>query len=376
MRNVLWLTVSLSALLAGCSSEDTGEPPYAPTSGTSGGTSTGGGAGTAQAGGAAGSGGTAGSSTTAGAAGTAGTLAAGAGGGANGGGAGLAGGGSAGGSGDSSSGGATAGGGAGGGTAGDGAGGAAAGSDASGGVGGNAAGSSGAAGAAGSSGAVGTDPFAILVNYRPTGSLADGYDTWMNEEIGTPVVATEAVADGNINAPILVPPGVTYDGGGQTIEPSINGCNGGQGESQPPVFILVPGASLKNVTINPPGCDGIHMMGDNTLENIEWTDVGEDAASVRSYFPGGAINIIGGSANSAEDKVFQFNAPVQVHIRDFTATNISKLVRQNGGASFDMSVDLVNVRVSGCGEAVVRASSNCVYTHENVTADCPLWRDD
>ena len=381
MRNVLCVTVVVSTYLAGCSSEDTWQPST-PESGTSGTGATSAGRGSA------GSGGMAGSVSAGGAAGTVSTVAGTGGTAAGGAGAGN------GGSGGATSNGGVAGGGAGGVTAGGAAGvggtagvGAAAGADPSGGTAGTdgagtggagtgGAGTGGAAGAAGTGSVDPNDPFAILVKYRPSGSRGEDYDDWMNEEIGTPVVATAAVADGNIEAPILVPEGVIYDGGGQSIRPSIPGCDGSQGESQPPVFILVPGAGVKNVTIEPPACDGIHMLGDNTLENIEWTDVGEDAASVRSYFPGGSIDITGGSARSADDKVFQFNAPVQVTITDFTATDISKLVRQNGGEDFEMSVHLVDVNVSDCGEAVVRAGPNCEFTHENVTADCDLWRDD
>jgi hypothetical protein len=392
MRNVLCLTVVVSTYLAGCSSEDTWQPPSTPQSGTSG-------TGATSAGrGGAGSGGMAGSVSAGGAAGTVGTVAGTGGtaaGGASAGNAGSGGATSNGGVAGVGTGGVTGGGAAGvGGTAG---GGAAAGADTSGGTAGTdgagtggvgtggtgtdgaGTGGAGTAGAAGTAGTVSVDPndpFAILVKYRPTGSRGEDYDDWMNEEIGTPVVATAAVEDGSIEAPILVPEGAIYDGGGQRIRPSIPGCDGSQGESQPPVFILVPGAGVKNVTIEPPACDGIHMLGDNTLENIEWTDVGEDAASVRSYFPGGAIDITGGSARSADDKVFQFNAPVQVTITDFTATDISKLIRQNGGEDFEMSVHLVDVNVSDCGEAVVRAGPNCEFTHENVTADCDLWRDD
>jgi hypothetical protein len=229
-------------------------------------------------------------------------------------------------------------------------------------------------GSGGSGGAL-EDAKTILTRIREKSSNKGAYDDWMNDEIGTPTVAT-SLTNGKISAPVLVPEGATFDGKGMTITPSIPGCTGSQTESQPPVFILTPGATLKNVTISPPACDGVHMMGNNTLENVVWPDVGEDAASVRSYFPGGRITITGGSANSADDKVFQFNAPVQVTISNFKASNISKLVRQNGGEDFAMSVTLNNVTVTGCGEAVVRASENCVFKSSNVTADCPLWADD
>lgn len=235
-------------------------------------------------------------------------------------------------------------------------------------------GSGGTAGGGGSGGAL-EDAKTILTRIREKSSNKSNYDKWMNDEIGTPQVAT-SLTNGKITAPILVPEGATFDGKGMTITPNIPGCSGTQTESQPPVFILTPGASVKNVTISPPACDGIHMMGDNTVDTVVWTDVGEDAASVRSYFPGGKITIRGGSANSADDKVFQFNAPVQVTISNFRATNIAKLVRQNGGETFPMSVSLSNVTVTGCDEAVVYASKNCTLTQSGVTADCPVWKLD
>ncbi|WP_437932710.1 pectate lyase [Sorangium sp. So ce291] len=73
-----------------------------------------------------------------------------------------------------------------------------------------------------------------------------------------------------------------------------------------PFFLIAPGASVKNVTITYPGCEGIHMMGDNALENITSDHLGEDAASVRSYFPGGAILIKDSKGFKAADKMTKF----------------------------------------------------------------------
>ncbi|MGK3990811.1 pectate lyase [Sorangium sp. So ce136] len=60
------------------------------------------------------------------------------------------------------------------------------------------------------------------------------------------------------------------------------------------------------MTITYPGCQGIHMMGDNALENITSDHLGEDAASVRSYFPGGAILIKDSKGFKAADKMTKF----------------------------------------------------------------------
>ncbi len=81
-----------------------------------------------------------------------------------------------------------------------------------------------------------------------------------------------------ITQTIVVPPNTIYDGGGEvlTADPTAMNCDlteGEQAESQRPYFLLAPGASLRNVTINYLGCEGVHMMGDNILDNITWVDV-------------------------------------------------------------------------------------------------------
>ena len=57
--------------------------------------------------------------------------------------------------------------------------------------------------------------------------------------------------------------------------------DGGQSESQDPIFDLAAGATLKNVIIGAPAGDGVHCDGDCTLINVWWEDVGEDAATFR-----------------------------------------------------------------------------------------------
>ncbi|WP_033368065.1 pectate lyase, partial [Dactylosporangium aurantiacum] len=92
--------------------------------------------------------------------------------------------------------------------------------------------------------------------------------------------------------------------------------DGGQGESQDPVFELANGATIKNVIIGAPAGDGIHCLGTCTIQNVWWEDVGEDAATFLGT-SGGTSYVIGGGARSASDKVFQHNGNGTVNISGF-----------------------------------------------------------
>ncbi|MGC4088096.1 MAG: pectate lyase [Polyangiaceae bacterium] len=167
----------------------------------------------------------------------------------------------------------------------------------------------------------------------------------------------------------MVPPCAVYDGKGERLTAQGMG-DGSQNEGQKPLFILTPGAGIKNVKIAAPGCEGIHMMGNNTVDSITWEDVGEDAASVRSYFPGGKISITNGSAKSAADKTFQFNAPCDVTIKNFTANDIGKLARQNGGKDFPLTITLDTVTANNVKDAVVMSDSpQCIVRYHALTTD-------
>ena len=121
--------------------------------------------------------------------------------------------------------------------------------------------------------------------------------------------------------------------------------DGGQGESQDPVFELAPGATIQNVILGAPSGDGIHCEGNCTIRNVWWEDVGEDAATFRG---GTNYYVIGGGARAASDKVFQHNGPGTVHISGFYAENIGKLYRACGNCSTSYQrhvvVDNVTVR--------------------------------
>ncbi|AEM73874.1 pectate lyase [Caldicellulosiruptor acetigenus] len=167
---------------------------------------------------------------------------------------------------------------------------------------------------------------------------------------------------------IVVKAGQTYDGKGVKIIAQGMG-DGSQSENQKPIFKLEKGAKLKNVIIGAPGCDGIHCYGDNVIENVMWEDVGEDALTVKGE---GVVEVIGGSAKEAADKVFQLNAPCTFKVKNFTATNIGKLVRQNGGTTFKVVIYLENVTLNNVKSCVAKSDSPVseLWYHNLVVNNC------
>ncbi|MEV7328908.1 pectate lyase [Micromonospora sp. NPDC093244] len=119
----------------------------------------------------------------------------------------------------------------------------------------------------------------------------------------------------------------TFDGG---LRRYYGIGDGGQSESQDPMFELAAGATLRNVIIGAPAGDGVHCEGNCTLVNVWWEDVGEDAATFRG---GTTYTVDGGGARSASDKVFQHNGSGTVYIRNFRVENAGKLYRACGNCS-------------------------------------------
>ncbi|MFC4534534.1 pectate lyase [Sphaerisporangium dianthi] len=128
-----------------------------------------------------------------------------------------------------------------------------------------------------------------------------------------------------VNATIQV--SGTFDGG---MKRYYGIGDGGQSESQDPMFELAPGATIKNVIIGAPAGDGVHCNGNCTIQNVWWEDVGEDAAT---FLGGSDYYVTGGGAKSGADKVFQHNGPGTVHISGFFVGSSGKLYRACGNCS-------------------------------------------
>ncbi|KAE8559548.1 MULTISPECIES: pectate lyase [Paenibacillus] len=156
-----------------------------------------------------------------------------------------------------------------------------------------------------------------------------------------------------VHKTILVKAGEVYDGKGKTVvaDPDTLG-DGSQKEAQKPIFKLENNATLKNVIIAAPAADGVHVYGNGTISNVTWEDVGEDALTLKEP---GTVNITGGGAYHAYDKVFQINAEGTINIKNFRADDIGKLVRQLGGSTFRVNMTLDNSDISNVKDSILRS---------------------
>lgn len=134
-----------------------------------------------------------------------------------------------------------------------------------------------------------------------------------------------ATATVPLTATYVVPANTVFDGGNQRY----NLSGGSQAEGQPPVFELQEGASVKNVIIGPLAADGIHCLGNCTLDHVWWEDIGEDAATALGPV-GTVMNITCGAAYKGSDKTFQHNGRGEMHISNFYVGTAGKLYRSCG----------------------------------------------
>lgn len=128
-----------------------------------------------------------------------------------------------------------------------------------------------------------------------------------------------------LTAPIVVGAGQVFDGGNRRY----NLSGGDQDEGQPPVFEVQNGGRVQNVIIGPLAADGIHCLGNCTLDHVWWEDIGEDAATALGG-AGTVMTIRCGAAFNGSDKTFQFNGRGEMHISNFFVSRSGKLVRSCG----------------------------------------------
>lgn len=123
----------------------------------------------------------------------------------------------------------------------------------------------------------------------------------------------------------VVEAGEVFDG----LNKRYNFTGGGQSEGQPPVFRVLEGGAVKNVIIGSLAADGIHCLGNCSLDHVWWEDIGEDAATAMG--PAGTImSITCGAAFNGSDKTFQFNGRGELHISQFYVQSSGKLARTCG----------------------------------------------
>ncbi|EGZ11664.1 hypothetical protein PHYSODRAFT_336175 [Phytophthora sojae] len=135
-----------------------------------------------------------------------------------------------------------------------------------------------------------------------------------------------------LSEPYTVKKGEVFDGGMKTYQRSNVKC-GGQAESgwQTAVFMVEPGATLKNVIIGKDQMEGVHCEQSGcTIQNVWWDDVCEDALSIKGGSASSVSKVVGGGARSADDKVVQHNGLGSVSIEGFYVQDFGKLYRSCG----------------------------------------------
>lgn len=158
-----------------------------------------------------------------------------------------------------------------------------------------------------------------------------------------------------VNSTIEVGAGRTFDGECKCYKANaVTLGNGNQDEDQKPVFRLNNGAKLMNVVLGSPAADGIHCYGNVELENIVWTDVGEDALTIKEE---GTVTLNRGYAANGEDKIFQINAASTFRVSNFTANRAGKFIRQNGNTTFYIEAIIDSCDIANMDECIFRTDS-------------------
>ena len=158
----------------------------------------------------------------------------------------------------------------------------------------------------------------------------------------------------SITATILITSG-TYDGGCRTFNPSGALGDGSQEEGQDPAFRVENGATLRNAILGNNGVDGVHFYNGGNLQNFRWTNVGEDAFTIKSS---GTVNVSGVTGVNSEDKFAQVNAASTLNVSNCIVDNAGKFLRQNGGTTFRVVVNVDRCRISNMGEGIFRTDSS------------------
>ncbi len=189
------------------------------------------------------------------------------------------------------------------------------------------------------------------------GSMGSGSST----STGTIPTSIPSATDTETRSSTTSLPAGVHDFGNRRI--GVQNPKGCDGESQPAVFELADGATLRNVIIagGTPGANGVVCKGNCTLENVYWEDVCEDAAT--NSKDGATMTINRVIARNASDKVFQHNAKggSRTVIKNSYLSSFGKVWRSCGDCTANggpRHVEISNVRVEGVGSSVAGANQN------------------
>ena len=130
------------------------------------------------------------------------------------------------------------------------------------------------------------------------------------------------------------------------------------------------GATLRNAILGNNGVDGVHFYNGGNLQNFRWTNVGEDAFTVKSS---GTVNISGVTGFNGEDKFGQINAAGTVNISNCIVDSVAKVIRQNGGTTFKTTVNIDRCQLSNLGEGVFRSDSSSSVAQTDQQPSAQQW---
>jgi len=190
-------------------------------------------------------------------------------------------------------------------------------------------------------------------------------------ERGQPMPKPTGIVD--VDKPIIVKAGETFDGGGKYYRPTRAIGDGSQNEHQQPVFILEPGATLKNVQYS--GGDGIHLIGDAHLDHVVNRDIGEDAITIDGEknrihdarlsgmsvddIPKGPAKVVitNSSFYNGSDKVVQDNGDAEVLMKNVYVNGAGKVFRTNGGQPITTRLTVEDSTFENVKESLFRTDS-------------------
>lgn len=135
-----------------------------------------------------------------------------------------------------------------------------------------------------------------------------------------------------VSTPILVNNAV-FDGHGNTYYAAPSLGDGSQREGQRPIFILRGQSILRDVKIDRPAADGIHIeqLAQNqscVISKVTFLDVGEDAITVKAFL--GKVFIEDCKFYKAADKAIQINGEAITTITRCYFDHVARCVRVCG----------------------------------------------
>jgi pectate lyase C len=160
-----------------------------------------------------------------------------------------------------------------------------------------------------------------------------------------------------VTSTIRIEDGGTFDGGCNTYTAGSELGDGSQDEGQDPIFRVGPGL-IRNVYIGSNGADGIHSRNGGDVQNIHWSDVGEDAMTIKSPTDGATVTATNIEGYNSADKFFQANDDGTLIVENCIVSNAGKFLRQNGGTTFPLHVEVNNCDISNMGEGIFRSDSS------------------